>query len=78
VSKPDPESRAALEKELELVQRELRELRALQRRFRLSQLEAGDHAKLRALLTAAIEEAEAAGEDEVLIELNLVHRDPRL
>ena len=54
------------------------ELRALLRRVELNQLEASDQPKLDALVAKYIDEAEAAGQEEVLIELDdLVQLDPR-
>jgi hypothetical protein len=54
----------------------LDEMRALLRRIELRQLEAGDWAKVNALLAKVIDEAEAAGQEEVLLEF--VDRDPQL
>ena len=51
------------------------ELRALLRRVELNQLEGNDWPKLDALLAKAIDEAEAAGLEEVVIERP--DRDPQ-
>ena len=49
------------------------------RRVELNRLEAGDRPKLKGLVAKYIEEAEATGQEEVLIELDdLVHLDPEL
>ena len=57
----------------------LNELRALLRRVELNRLEASDGPKLKGLLAKYIEETEATGQEEVLIELDdLVHLDPKL
>ena len=53
------------------------ELRALLRRVELDELEASDWPKLDALLTKYIDEAEATGQEEVIIELDPVHWDPQ-
>ena len=65
------EARAAAAEELAA----LSELRALQRRFELNQLEASDWPKLKELVGKYIDEAEAAGLEEVVLELP--DRDPR-
>lgn len=54
----------------------LDELRALLRRIELRQLEASDWRKADALLAKFIDEAEATGQEQVIIEL--VRRDPQL
>lgn len=48
----------------------LEELRGLLRRLELNQLEPSDGPKLDALLARAIAEAEASGNEEILIELS--------
>lgn len=80
VSKSRSGRRAAMLKELEVVSGELRELRALLERLDRNQLEARDCAKLKSLLSQTIDEAEAAGQEEVVIEveMDLAQRDPRL
>lgn len=68
---------AALMKELEAVSGELAELRALLERFKRGELEARDYPKLKALLSQAIDEAEAAGLDELVVEVDPQHWDPQ-
>lgn len=54
------------------------ELRALLRRVELDEIDASDLPKLDALLAKYIDEAEAAGQEEVILELDPVCRDPQV
>ncbi|NJN64564.1 MAG: hypothetical protein HC882_06550 [Acidobacteria bacterium] len=65
------EEMAELAEQLATVSARLEELRGLQRRMELRQLELSDVPKLEALLTQVIAELEAAGLDGIDLEVDL-------